>query len=145
MGPEIRTHDGQHPFDPAHAAPSTGGPKQDHPVAVRVAGLMGAGRCPRCEGPLTAEGAPAPSWRPQRSPGPAGSSATPCRCIPVCGICHDAEMARGKAGELILWGCKKNPKVRIPKEKLDDYVIAVERIYHGAVTRCWEWPVDRRS
>jgi hypothetical protein len=39
--------------------------------------MIDAGRCPRCEDPL-------PSV-------PAGSKATPCRCIPVCSSCGDQE------------------------------------------------------
>lgn len=41
---------------------------------------LGAGRCPRCSGPLLPDPVP-DGWT------PAGTRALPCRCVPVCETC----------------------------------------------------------
>ncbi len=83
----IASYSGAHPYRPACLIDLllTEGIAVDRDDAVDqvlpITEAIDAGHCPRCGGPL-------PDGRPVK---PAGSRATPCRCVPVCGRCGDSE------------------------------------------------------
>ena len=72
----MRTLSGAHEFDPAHVSAIQ---------RAYVVSVLDSSLCPRCGGPLTADEMPA------------GSRATPCRCVPVCAECG-ADEAYEEAG-----------------------------------------------
>lgn len=77
----IRSFSGSHPYRPQCVVKVAGLAAAEHVTAA-----IDAGECPRCSRPLPTEHAGA------------GSRATCCRCVPVCGACGDHE---GFAGAFI--------------------------------------------
>lgn len=74
----IRTFSGTHDWDPS-ALIDTDAEMEGN--ADEIVYNIASGRCPRCEGPL-----------PTLPDYPAGSRATACRSIPVCGRCGSDEV-----------------------------------------------------